>query len=216
MALAFSNTKGKAAKNSHEAYAYKDGENSVRLVGGILPRYIYWVKGTNNKDIPIECLSFDRQLEKFTNVETDHVREYYPDLKCGWAYSVNCLTTVEGKPKVVVLNLKKKLFEQLVGAAGDLGLDPTDPDTGFDMVFKRAKTGPLAFNVEYTLSQLKLKTRALSADEREAVAEALPIDEKFIRQTPAEIKALLEKLNSGGNDDEPTPGVDGEAVNELG
>ena len=215
MALAFNNTKGKAAKNSHEAYVYKDGENSVRLVGGILPRYVYWVKGTNNKDIPIECLSFDRQLEKFTNVETDYVREYFPDLKCGWAYSVNCITTVDGKPKVVVLNLKKKLFEQLVNAAGDLGLDPTDPDTGFDMIFKRAKTGPLAFNVEYTLSQLKLKSRPLTAEEREAVAAALPIDEKFIRQTPAEIKALLEKITSGASEDEAASGTDGEAINEL-
>jgi hypothetical protein len=218
MALAFTNTKGKAAKNSHEAYAYKDGENTVRLFGGILPRYVYWVKGTNNKDIPIECLSFDRQLEKFTNIETDHVRDYFPDIKCGWAYSVNCLATVEGKPKAVVLNLKKKLYEQLVSAAGDLGLDPTDPDEGFDMVFKRAKTGPLAFNVEYTLSQLKLKKRPLTEEEREVVAAALDIDAKFVRQTPAEIKALLEKITKGGTDDgEETPaGVDGEAVNELG
>jgi hypothetical protein len=178
---------------------------------------VYWLKGTNNKDIPVECLSFDRQLEKFNNIETDHVRDYFPDAKCGWAYSVNCLATVEGKPKVVVLNLKKKLFEQLVSAAGDLGLDPTDPDTGFDMIFKRTKTGQLAFNVEYTLSQLKLKSRPLTAEEREAVAVALPIDEKFIRQTPAEIEALLKKITSGApEEDAAASGHDGEAINELG
>lgn len=214
MALSFSNTKGKAAKSSHEAYAYKDGENTVRLVGGILPRYVYWVKGTNNKDIPLECLAFNRELEKFDNKEVDHVQSYFPDKKCGWAYSVNCIA--DGK--VVVLNLKKRLFEQIISAASDLELDPTDQDNGFDIVFKRAKTGPLAFNVEYTLSQLKLKKRALTEEERVLVAAALTIDEKIVRPTSDEIKALCIKFTTGGSDeDEGTDdGVDKEAVNELG
>ena len=215
MALAFSNTKGKAAKSSYEAYAYKDGENTVRLVGGILPRYVYWVKGTNNKDIPIECLAFNRELEKFDNKEVDHVQNYFPDKKCGWAYSVNCIAG----DKVVVLNLKKKLFEQIISAAGDLGLDPTDPVDGFDIVFKRAKTGPLAFNVEYTLSQLKLKKRALTEAELALVAEAPTIDAKIVRPTADEIKALCIKLTTNAGEDEEgeaTPGVDQEAVNELG
>ena len=164
MALAFTQTKGKAIKSSYEAYAYKDGENTVRLVGGILPRYIYWLKGTNNKDIPVECLAFDREKEKFTNTEYDHVPDYYADKKCSWSYSVNAL--VDGK--VVVLNLKKKLFEQICSAAEDLG-DPTDLDTGWDVVFKRVKTGPLAFNVEYTLSVLRCKKRALSKEEKAIV-----------------------------------------------
>lgn len=215
MALAFGTAKGKAAKNSHPAYTYKDGENTVRLVGGILPRYVYWLKGTNNKDIPVECLAFDRQEEKFNNLEVDHVPEYFPKVKCGWSYSMNCLVTVDGKPQVLVLNLKKKLFEQISSAAEDLS-DPTDPDTGWDVVFKRAKTGPLPFNVEYTLSVLRCKKRPLTAEEREAVGTALSIDEKFIRQTPAEIKALLEKITKGQPEEDTTDGIDGEAVNELG
>lgn len=213
MALAFGKTNGKAVKNSHESYTYKDGENTVRMFGGILPRYVYWLKGTNNKDIPVECLAFDRELEKFNNLEVDHVPEFFPEKKCSWSYSVNCIAG----DKAVVLNLKKKLFEQICSAAEDLGLDPTDPDSGFDIVFKRAKTGPLAFNVEYTLSQLKLKKRALTDAERALVAEALPIDAKFIRQTPTEVKALLERITKG--EDETTPadsGTDQESVNELG
>lgn len=213
MALAFGKTNGKAVKNSHESYTYKDGENTVRMFGGILPRYVYWLKGTNNKDIPIECLAFDREMEKFNNLEVDHVPEYFPDKKCSWSYSVNCIAG----DKAVVLNLKKKLFEQICSAAEDLGLDPTDPDNGFDIVFKRAKTGPLAFNVEYTLSQLKLKKRSLTDAERALVAEALPIDAKFIRQTPAEVKASLERMTKG--EDETTTadaGTDQEAVNDLG
>lgn len=216
MALAFSKTNGKAVKNSFESYVYKDGENTVRMFGGILPRYVYWLKGTNNKDIPVECLAFSREDEKFNNKEVDHVQDYFPEAKCSWSYSVNCLTQ-DGK--AVVLNLKKKLFEQICSAAEQLGLDPTDPDEGFDIIFKRAKTGPLAFNVEYTLSQLKLKKRSLKDAERQLIAEALPIDAKFIRQTPDEVKALLDRMTKG-EEHKPdtatdTSGVDQEAVNEL-
>ena len=216
MALNFKDTKGKAVKNSHESYTYKDGENTVRMFGGILPRYIYWLKGTNNKDIPVECLAFDREAEKFNNAEVDHVQDYYPEAKCSWSYSVNCLVNVDGAPKAIVLNLKKKLFEQVCNAASDLGLDPTDMDEGFDVVFKRQKTGPLAFNVEYTLSQLKLKKRALNDAERKAVEESLTIDAKFVRQTPAEVKATLERLTKGGDEAQPSDSsTDSEAVNEL-
>ena len=210
MALKFGDTKGKAAKKSVEAYEYKDGENVVRLVGGVLPRYVYWLKGTNNKDIPVECLAFDREKEKFANSEVDHVPSYFPDKKCSWAYSVNCIDPKDGKVKA--LNLKKKLFEQILTAAEDLG-DPTDYDSGWDVVFKRQKTGPLPFNVEYTLSVLKCKKRALSPDERALADNCEDIDSKFPRPTSQEVKAALDKLSAGAAEDES---VDGEAVKELG
>ena len=127
MAKSFGDTKGKAASNSIDSYTYKDGENIVRLVGGVLPRYVYWLKGTNDKDIPVECLAFDREEERFANKEVDHVTSYFPDKKCSWAYSVNCIDPNDGK--VRVLNLKKKLFQQILTAAEDLG-DPTDVTTG--------------------------------------------------------------------------------------
>ena len=194
MALNFKETKGKAQKKSIDAYEYKDGENVVRLIGGVLPRYVYWLKGTNGKDIPVECLAFDRNAEKFNNLETDHVPEFFADKKCSWAYSINCIDPADGKVKV--LNLKKKLFEQILNAAEDLG-DPTDYDSGWDIVFKRAKTGPLPFNVEYTLSVLRCKKRSLSQDERALADAAEDIDSKYPRPTPEEVKKLLEKIVSG-------------------
>jgi hypothetical protein len=209
MALAFSQTKGKAVKNSYESYQYKDGENTVRIVGGILPRYVYWLKGTNNKDIPVECLAFDREKEKFTNAQVDHVPEFFPDKKCSWSYSVNAL--VDGK--VVVLNLKKKLFEQICSAAEDLG-DPTDPVSGWDVVFKRQKTGPLPFNVEYTLSVLRCKKRALTPAELAAVEESVTIDLKFVRATPEEVKATLERITSGA-EEEVVENTDQEAISDI-
>jgi len=213
MALSFKNTKGKAQSNKVDSYEYKDGENIIRLVGGVLPRYIYWLKGTNNKDIPVECLAFSREKEKFDNVEKDHVTEYFPESKCSWSYSVNCIDPKS--QKVVALNLKKKLFEQIVTAAEDLG-DPTDYETGWDVVFKRVKTGPLAYNVEYTLQVLRCKPRPLTAEERAIADAAKPIDEKFVRPTEADVKALLEKITSNQEEDGDSPSSEQEAVKELG
>lgn len=211
MALSFSKTKGKAQSNKVETYEYKDGENSVRLIGGVLPRYIYWLKGTNNKDIPVECLAFNRDKEKFDNLEPDHVPEYFPETRCNWSYAVNCIDIKN--QKVVALNLKKKLFEQIVTAAEDLG-DPTDYDEGWDVVFKKVKTGPLPFNVEYQLQVLRCKTRALTDAEREMADAAKSIDEKYPRPTADEVKATLEKITSVDADDEASAS-ENEAVSDL-
>jgi len=212
MAISFKNTKGKAQSNKVDSFEYKDGENTVRLVGGILPRYVYWLKGSNNKDIPVECLAFDREAEKFNNLEKDHVQAFFPEAKCSWSYSINCIDPKDGKVKA--LNLKKKLFEQIMTAAEDLG-DPTDYDTGWDVVFKRVKTGPLAFNVEYQLQVLRCKQRSLSEAER-AVADAeKAIDEKYVRPTEAEVLALLEKITSGTDGDDAQSDAEKEAVKDL-
>jgi hypothetical protein len=209
MALTFKQTKGKAQSSKVESYEYKDGENVVRLIGGVLPRYVYWLKGSNNKDIPVECLAFNRDKEKFDNLETDHVPEFFPDVRCTWSYSVNCIDPKS--QKVVALNLKKKLFEQIITAAEDLG-DPTDHDTGWDVVFKRVKTGPLPFNVEYQLQVLRCKPRKLTAEERVLADGAKLIDEKFIRPTSDEVRALMEKITT--TDDDATE-AEREAVKEL-
>lgn len=212
MAISFSKTKGKAVKNSVESFEYKDGDNTVRIFGGVLARYVYWVKGTNNKDIPLECLAFDREEERFSNKEVDHVPSFYPDLKCSWSYSVNCIDPKDGKAKV--LNLKKKLFEQILTAAEDLG-DPTDPDTGWDIVFKRTKTGPLPFNVEYTLKALACKPRKLTDSERELIAKEKTIDEKYPRPTPEDILKTLERIRDGADEAGGDPTTDQESVSDL-
>lgn len=210
MAISFNKTAGSAIKKG-EAFTFKDGDNTFRLVGGILARYMYWLKGTNGKDIPVECLGFDREQEKFTNKEKDHVQDFFPDVKCSWAYSMLCIDPADGKVKV--MNLKKKMFQQIMSAAENMG-DPTDPTTGYDLIVKRTKTGPLAYNVEYTLNTFKLKPRALTEAELAAVAASETIDQRYPRQTPDEVKALLEKLSKGddgGDADESTK----EAVQDL-
>ena len=74
MAISFNKSKGAAQKSSITSYGYRDGDNTVRLVGDVLARYVYWLEGKNGKNIPFECLSFDRNEELFNNKEKDWVR----------------------------------------------------------------------------------------------------------------------------------------------
>ena len=92
--------------------------------------------------------------------------------------------------QIKVVNLKKKLWEQIITAAEDLG-DPTDPNTGWDICFKRVKTGPLPYNVEYQLQALKCKPRALTEDELTAIADLKSMDDVMSRPTPDAQKELL-------------------------
>lgn len=196
MALSFNQSKGGAKKSDLNTYKYVDGDNNIRLVGDILARYVYWVTGENDKNLPLECLSFDRNEERFNNKEKDWVREFYPDLKCGWSYAMQCIHNGEVK----VVNLKKKLFEQIMTAAEDLG-DPTDPVTGWDVKFKRVKTGPLPYNVEYQLQVLKCKPRELTEEEKELVENLKSMDDVMPRPTPDAQKELLDRINNNSTEE---------------
>ena len=192
MAIGFNQTKGSAQKEKIETYNYAGKEDHhLRMVGDLLPRYVYWLKGENGKNIPMECLSFDRNSETFNNVEHDHVRDFYPDLKCGWAYAVQGIDYSDKTVKVV--NLKRKLFDQILVAMEDLG-NPTDAETGWDIFFKRLKTGPQVFNVEYQLQMLKCKPRALEDWEQELVADLKSMDDVLPRPTPDAQLELLKRV----------------------
>jgi hypothetical protein len=145
----------------------------------------------------MECLSFNRDTETFDNKEKDWVRTYYPEMKCGWSYAIQCIDPADKQVKV--LNLKKKLLEQIMLAAEDLG-DPTDPETGWDIHFKRVKTGPMAFNVEYQLQVLRCKTRTLDEEEKAACAELKSMDDVLPRPSTEAQKELLDRLRSLGSE----------------
>lgn len=200
MAINFNEAKGSAQKSRIDQYTYKNGDNVVRMVGQLLPRYVYWVKGENGKNIPMECLAFDRGTETFNNMEKDHVRDFFPEIKCGWAYAIQCIDPSDGQVKV--LNLKKKLMEQIMVAAEDLG-DPTDVETGWDVYFQRVKTGPMAFNVEYRLQALKCKNRPLGESELAAIEDIRSMDDVLPRPTPDAQKELLERITQPGGNEAP-------------
>ena len=196
MALKFNDAAGSAQKNRADAFEMKNGENRVRMFGDLIARYVYWIKGENNKNIPFECLEFDREKEKFGTNEKDWVKEFYPDQKCSWAYAILVIDPADGKVKI--WNLKKKLLEQIISTSKepDLG-DPTDPETGWDIVFEKKKTGPLPINVSYELKSRALKQRPLTDEEKQAIAEAKAIEEMLPRPTADQQRELLEKLRSG-------------------
>ena len=210
MALKFANTQGKAAK-SVDALEIKDGDNVVRLVGDVLARYIYWMKNSQNKNVAVECLAFDRDVEKFLNKEQDLVQEQYPEAKCSWAYAAQCIE-FPGTPeaRIRTFNLKKKLFLAIIVLAEDLG-DPTNPETGWDINFKKVKTGTKAFDVEYQLQALRCKPRPLSPSELQLVAEMKTIDEVYPRPKVADVKRILSSLSGEAEG----TGIPAEAASEL-
>ena len=205
MGLTFNKLKGEAQKGKIESYTYVEGDNVVRMVGDVCARYVYWLKGENDKNVPFECLSFDREKEAFLNQEKDWIREYYPDQKCTWSYAIQC---IHGG-KIKVLNLKKKLLEQILLAAEDLG-DPCDPETGWDVYFKRVKTGPMAYNVEYQLQPLKCKPRPLTEEEQELVADLKSMDEVLTRPTPDAQKELLDRIRAGSSNSDADESINDE------
>ena len=75
----------------------------------------------------------------------------------------------------------------------DLG-NPTDPETGWDIYFKRLKTGPQVFNVEYQLQMLKCKPRALEDWEQELIADLKSMDDVLPRPTPDAQLELLKRV----------------------
>jgi len=226
MAKAFGNTQGKAS-GAQNNFTFEDGTNIFRIVGGILPRYVYWNKTTEGKPIAIECLHFNRDTESFDRAEQDWHAELFPyqldkagnpeiDNKtgepkrryCSWAYAALCLTE---QGEVKVMNLKKKMYAQIQTLANKLG-DPTDPETGWWIAVDKTKTGPLAFNVEYTVDQLTSSEgkRPLTDAERAAVEKSKDIDELLKRPTPEEIHAIIrEKIlgESAGATTEDKEGV---------
>lgn len=193
MALKFGDVNGEAKKSNVDYFKFEDGKNRFRIVGDVLPRYVYWKKSPDgNKNLSVECLAFDRDQEKFTNIEKDWFQHYFPSDKCSWSYLVQVIDLDDGKLKV--LGLKKKLFQQILEMANEHHGDPTDPAKGWDCVVNRKKTGALTFNVEYTLDQLASKPRPLNSEEKEAIADLKSIEDLFPRPSPDEQKAFIEKV----------------------
>lgn len=205
MAIQFNDSKGSAQKDRLVSYQFVDGEQNFRLVGDLLARYVYWIKGENDKNIPFECLSFDRNAERFNNLEKDWVKEFYPDLKCGWSYAMQCIHNGELK----VVNMKKKLFEQILQASKDGLGNPCDLQEGWDVQFRRVKTGAQKWNVEYQLQPLKCKIRPLTEDEMSLVENLKSMDDVMPRPTPDAQKELLDRIRDGAAE---ASNVDDEAL----
>ena len=72
----FTDLEGKAKKMGPDRMKFVDGLNTFRIVSGIVPGYKYWMKTKDGMSVPMDCLSFDRELEQFTNKVKDWVKHY--------------------------------------------------------------------------------------------------------------------------------------------
>ena len=207
MGVAFNSANGSAKKSGLEYIKLELGENKFRMVGELLPRYAYWKK-MGDHNIPVECLAFDREAERFKNVEKDWFKHYFPDQKCVWSYVIQVIDSKDGKLKL--MGLKKKLFDQIQDLANDLG-DPTDPVTGWDVIVDKKKTGPHIFNIEYKLKERAIDVRELTDDEKIEFEKVKPIDELLPRQDSEEQKAFIEQ--AWVNKEEEN--TDSEAIDEF-
>jgi hypothetical protein len=189
MAIKFTDLQGKASKSGPERFKPQDGENTFRIIGSVIPGYKYWLRTRDNTPVPMDCLGFNRETEVFDNKVRDAVRENFPEMKCSWAYQSFVIDRKDGKVKL--FDHKKKLFESILNAAKKKMGDPTDPENGWDVVFTRKKTGPKAFNVEYTLEVYSLKNSPLSEEDKEAVKEAGVIEDIVKLPTPEEQEAFI-------------------------
>ena len=191
MALSFNDTNGSAKSSKVDYFKFEEGDNEFRLVGGVLPRYVYWHKTPKNTAIALECLGFDRDTEEFKNSEKDWFNHFFPDIKCKWSYVVQGYDK-DGKLKVI--SLRKKMFEAIKQNAAKHWGDPTDPEKGMNIVVTKVKTGPQTFNVEYTIDVLGCKVKPLTDEQIKELEEKPSIDELFPRQTADEQKLNIERI----------------------
>lgn len=222
MALKFTKAAG-TAKKGVASIKLVEGENRFRMVGELLARYTYFINHAG-KTINMECLAFDRDLEKFTDNSADCVPEVVEkytgtpakDTKCQWGYVIQAIDRTDGQLKL--LYLKKTMLEQIMSLAEDLG-DPTDPEKGYDIIVERKKTGPKVYNVSYELKSIKiLKAREEGnpPEDAEIIANLKPIDSLIPRPTTAEQRAQLEKFFQGAEVEEaPSKSNDQEAIDDL-
>jgi len=203
MAIKFTDLQGKASKAGPERFKPVNGENRFRIVGSVVPTYKYWLKTKDGSPVPMECLGFNRETEKFENKVRDVIREYFPDKKCSWAYQSFVIDRTDNKVKL--FDHKKKLFEAILDAAKKKMGDPTDPETGWDVVFTREKTGPLAYNVEYRLETFELENSPLSDEDKAAIEEAGNIEDITKIPTPEDQEDFIKEFIIG--QDEPEDDV---------
>lgn len=228
--LGWGEAKGGAEKSEVTYMKFKNGDNQVRIVSGVLARYDYWVPNSEGKSVPFENLSFDRMKEKFIKGAEDPVSELGlmekdPEnkgqmRKMRSSRGYKCMVINRATGKLEAMDLKKSIFDGIIATMQELGIE--DP-TSVDFVIKRS--GEQWYEVKYEINQIrtmKLQEQAaeLHANDDEIIASMKPIDVLFPRPSAAEQRQALQAWLSGasadgknGNGDEDSGA--GEAINEL-
>jgi hypothetical protein len=198
---------GSSSRKEIERINIGIGDTKLRLIGEVLPRYVYWVVTTEGKKMPVECLRFDRQKETFNDSIKDPMKEIDEEIyaeKPQFAYVCNVIDRTDGKVKI--FDLRSTIYKQIVDYATnpDYG-NPADDGAGYDITIKKEKTGPLPQNVKYSVIPAR-NNSALSETEKKL--ELFELDKIYKRQTYEEQKEWLLKNTAyftGDSSDEFRP-----------
>ena len=108
-AMNWGDTKGEAQSNKVTFMKQEDGTNHIRIVGGIVRKYDYWVTKTNEDgsqlSVPFENLRFNRDTESFVQGAEDPISELGLQNYTGFGNSRKPEFDKEGEP--VPLKSKK-------------------------------------------------------------------------------------------------------------
>lgn len=74
MAKSWGETTG-GSNDKIEFLKFNNGITNVRIVSGVLPRYVYWLLNKDNQAAPFECLRFNRNKESFVRGKADPVHD---------------------------------------------------------------------------------------------------------------------------------------------
>jgi hypothetical protein len=166
-------------------------EFKSRFIGGVLPRYVYWVVTKEGKKRSIECLSFDRATQSFDPNLQDPMKEVPAELyaeKPSFAYVAQSIDRSNG---VITLHdpLKKQAYDEIVALAQNPEYgNPADEVKGYDVTITKQKTGPLPQNVKYKVTAGRAST---PLTEEELKLDKYDLDKLFKRPTYEEQKKWL-------------------------
>ena len=126
------NTGGNTQRREVERLSLQIGDTKVRLIGDVLPRYVYWITTNEGKKMPVECLRFSRATEQFDDSQPDPFKELDEAIfadKPQFAYVCNALDRSDGKIKL--FDLRSTIYRQIVDYASNPEYgNPADDTTG--------------------------------------------------------------------------------------
>jgi hypothetical protein len=222
--VTFGNLNGGAKKSEIKYMKLAEGPNVFRILPDtVLPGYTYWVRGANGKDLPFDALQYNKEKEVFDNTRPCPINDMKlldgegKPLRCQWSYK--CRVVNKATNAVEILQLKKGMLTDIIDVAQQLEADPTDLETGFWITVSKKKTGPLPYNVEYSVQQLKCTPSPLEAEYRALLKDLKPMTELFPTETYAAQSERLMKHLRGEEKQDKAPSApsesDKEAINEL-
>lgn len=204
-ALNWGETNGEAISNKVTYMKFNEGTNTIRIVGNILRRYIYWLENVKGAKLPFENLDFSRETEKFMNTGLNPVKElglqsrdYYGNLEFNKdgspkplgskkAYLVPVINRASNA--VEYMELKKGIFDGINEVMAKLN-DPKQikkfVDTDYrvknpmfvDIIFTKSGKGK---DTEYKVDLLDVMELVQDDDEFEAMMKQHQADEALLK-----------------------------------